>query len=298
VYVPAQRDRIALPAVPGVEHRQVACRGLTFHVAETGEGDPLVLLHGWPQNWYCWRRLVPLLGGRRLIMPDLRGHGWSDAPRGGYEKESFVDDLLALIDALELDQVGLVGHDWGGWTGFLAALRAPDRFSGLLALGIIHPFQRLTPATALQGWRGLYQLVLATPVVAEMALRASPHFLAAAISTATVRRGAISRADRTLYGRIFQDPARARATTQLYRTFVLHELPHLGRYRTQRLRVPTRLMIGDGDPIGSSALLTGWESHADDMAVEVLPGAGHFLPEETPVEVAAAVGSLFSSPAG
>jgi pimeloyl-ACP methyl ester carboxylesterase len=284
--------------VTGVRHRQVACRGLSFHVAEAGDGEPLVLLHGWPQNWYCWRRLVPLLPGRRLIMPDLRGHGWSDAPGDGYEKENLVDDVLALMDALGLDVVGLVGHDWGGWTGFLAALRAPDRFSALLALGILHPFQTPTVAKALQAWRGAYQLLLAAPVVAQAALRASPRFVAAAISAATVRDDANSSAERRLYGEVLQDPARARATTQLYRTFLLRELPHLQRYQGQRLQVPTRLLIGDRDPIGSAAMLSGWQSHADDMTVEIVPSAGHFLPEEAPTEVAAEIKALFGNPSG
>ena len=294
VCVPDAIEPLALPFVDGVRHRQVDCRGLSFHVAEAGEGDPLVLLHGWPQNWYCWRRVVPLLPGRRLIMPDLRGHGWSDAPREGYEKENLVDDVLALMDVLDLDVVGLVGHDWGGWTGFLAALRAPERFSGLLALGILHPFQRPTLATAMQAWRGAYQLFLAAPVIAQAALRASPRFVAAAIAAATVRDEANTDAERRFYGEVLQDPARARATTQLYRTFLLREAPHLERYQTQRLRVPTRLLIGDGDPIGNRAMLTGWESHADDMAVEIVPSAGHFLPEEAPAEVAAAVDALFA----
>ena len=74
-----------------------------MHVAEAGSGPPLLLVHGWPQHWFCWRRVVPLLADRyRLIMPDLRGHGWSDAPRG-YDKEQLATDLLGLLDTLELD---------------------------------------------------------------------------------------------------------------------------------------------------------------------------------------------------
>ncbi len=287
---------VPMPEVAGVRHRWVRVGDLDVHVAEAGEGDPLVMLHGWPQHWYCWRRLVPLLGGRRLIMPDLRGHGWSDAPRDGYEKEQFVDDLVGLLDALGLDRVGLVGHDWGGWTGFLAALRRPERFTGLVALGIIHPFQRPNVATALEAWRGAYQLFLAAPLIAEATMRATPHFVAGAIAAATVRHEGNSAADRILYGKVFQHPARARATTQLYRTFLLRELPRLHRYRTQRLRVPTRLLIGDGDPIGSPAMLAGWETNADDMAVDVVPSAGHFLPEEAPAEVAAAIEDVFGAP--
>lgn len=285
---------VELPHVDGVSHRHVQVAGLSVHVAEVGRGAPLVLLHGWPQHWYCWRRLIPLLPGRRLIMPDLRGHGWTDAPHGGYEKEQLATDLLDLLDALAPEPVGLIAHDWGAWTGFLACLRRPERFTGLLALGIVPPFQRPTVDKALQVWRGAYQLALAAPVVAEAALRSSPRFVASGIAAATVRNDATSASDRLAYGRVIQQAERAKATVRLYRTFLLRELPLLGRYQDQRLSVPTRLLIGDGDPIGSPALLDGWQAHADDMTVAVLAGAGHFLPEETPREVAEAARSLFS----
>ncbi|HZG48918.1 MAG TPA: alpha/beta fold hydrolase, partial [Thermoleophilaceae bacterium] len=86
-----------LPPVAGVTHRSVEVRGVRLHVAEAGEGPPLLLLHGWPQHWWCWRLVVPLLQDRyRLVMPDLRGHGWSGAPRDGYEKEQLATDLLGL----------------------------------------------------------------------------------------------------------------------------------------------------------------------------------------------------------
>src|SRR3954452_11689002 len=157
---------IALPAVAGVTHRRVDVGSMSLHVAGAGSGPPLLFVDGGPQNWSCWHRVVPLLADRyRLIMPDLRGHGWSDAPRRGYDKEQLATDVLGLLDRMEFDTVGYVGHDWGGWTGFLACLRAPQRFTGLLALGIIHPFQRATPAKAVQAWRGAYKVALSTPVL-------------------------------------------------------------------------------------------------------------------------------------
>ncbi len=114
---------------------------MRVHVAEAGDGPPIVLLHGWPQHRYEWRRVVPELSRtHRVIMPDLRGLGWSSVPDGPYDKETLVDDLLDLLDAEWLDEVDLVGHDWGGWVGFLAGLRAPERFRSLTALGIVHPW--------------------------------------------------------------------------------------------------------------------------------------------------------------
>ena len=286
----------ALPRLDGVSSRWLDVNGLGVHVAEAGEGDPLVLLHGWPQHWWCWRRVVPLLRDRyRLVMPDLRGSGWTDAPERGYDKEQLATDLLGLLDALELPRVGLVGHDWGGWTGFLAALRAPERCSGLLALGIAHPFQRPTLGRALQSWRLSYQVALSTPVVAELALRASPHLVEQAVRAGSSRPEVFDDGSALLYGQVLQEPARARASVRLYREFLLREgVPvGLGRYRRTRLTVPTRLVVGDGDPVVTPAVLEGWQGCADDMAVEVLPGVGHFVPEEAPEQVAARVRALF-----
>jgi len=228
-------------------------------------------------------------------MPDLRGHGWSDAPRDGYDKEQLATDLLDLVEVLDLGTVGLVGHDWGGWTGFLACLRAPERFRAFVALSIVHPFQRPTVGKAMQTWRGAYQLALSTPVVAAAALRTSPQLVASAIRAASVRTAAFTSEDLHLYGAILQQPDRARATVQLYRTFVLREVVALGRYRRQRLVVPTRLLVGEHDPIASPALLDGWQNNAVRMTVERLPDVGHFLPEEAPAEVVDAIEVMFGS---
>ena len=99
-----------------------------------------MLVHGWPQHWWMWRHVVPLLAPHaRLVMIDLRGFGWSDAPPGAYDKQTLADDLLAVLDALGLDRVRLMAHDWGAWSGFLACLAAPERFAAFLALGAPRP---------------------------------------------------------------------------------------------------------------------------------------------------------------
>ncbi len=277
-----------LPAVAGVTHRTVQVGDLAVHVAEAGSGEPLVLLHGWPQHWYCWHRVVPLLADRyRLVMPDLRGHGWTSAPAGGYDKEQLATDLLGLLDVLELPQVGLIGHDWGGWTGFLACLRAPERFRGFLALGIVPPFQRPSLGKALQSWRMAYQLPLSTPLLGQALMRAGT---ASQVVRAGSRRPV---SDVATYGEVMQDPARARATVQLYRTFLLQESWRVGRYADARLTVPTRLVNGDSDPVANGALIDGWQLNADDMTVEILDGVGHFVPEEAPEAVAQRAVELF-----
>src|SRR4051794_4053373 len=102
-----------LPQIDGVRHDFIRVNGFRMHVAEAGahDGRPVVCLHGWPQAWWCWHKIMPTLAGAgfRVIAPDLRGHGWSETPGAGYEKAQFADDLIALMDALELDRVNLVG---------------------------------------------------------------------------------------------------------------------------------------------------------------------------------------------
>jgi pimeloyl-ACP methyl ester carboxylesterase len=189
--------------------------------------------------------------------------------------------------------VGLVGHDWGGFSGFLAALRAPERFTGFVALGITHPWQSPSAGRALHAWRLGYQVALSTPVLAERLLRASPRVIGQGVLAGSTRTDAFTADDVRLYGELLQQPERARATVRLYRTFLLHDAVRLRRYADARLTVPTRLVVGDGDPVAAGPFLSGWEGHADDMRVEVLPGVGHFVPEDAPDAVAERAGELF-----
>src|SRR6266545_408806 len=93
-------------------------------------------------------------------MPDLPGFGWSDMPNdNNFQKEKLAKDIIQLIDALQLKQVGLIGHDWGGWIGFLACLEKPELFSKYLALGITYPFG-VTHLLLSQYQRFLYQIPL------------------------------------------------------------------------------------------------------------------------------------------
>ena len=94
-----------MPQVDGVRHRFQAAGGLSFHVAEAGEGEPLLLLHGWPQHWYCWRLVIPELAKHyRVLAMDLRGFGWTDIAWEGLDKETMADDVANVMSALEIDR--------------------------------------------------------------------------------------------------------------------------------------------------------------------------------------------------
>jgi pimeloyl-ACP methyl ester carboxylesterase len=279
-----------LPAVDGVSHRTVSARGVDFHVAESGAGESIVLVHGWPQHWWSWRRLVPLLAPHaRLLMPDLRGFGWSSVPADGYDKRTLADDLLAILDELGLERVRLVGHDWGAFAGFLACLAAPERFSAFLALSCPPPMGRPNGRQLREAWRFAYQPILASPVLGER-LIASESFIRRLIRAGTADPALWSDDDLHAYAGVLAEPIRARASVQLYRTFVLREV---GRTGGGHLRVPTRAMTGDRDGAVTPVLLEGAERHGDDLVTEVVAGCGHFLPEERPELVAERALALF-----
>jgi pimeloyl-ACP methyl ester carboxylesterase len=281
---------VELPELDGVTHRDVVARGLRFHVAEAGAGDPVVLVHGWPQHWWTWRHVVPLLAPQaRLVMMDLRGFGWTDAPPGAYDKQTLADDLLAVLDALGLERVCLIGHDWGAWSGFLACLAAPERFPAFLALGAPRPGGRHNARQLLEVWRFAYQVAIASPVLGRR-LVADRRFVERLIVGGAVQRQAWTPEDLRAFSAVLAEPARARAAVSLYRTFLAREV---ARAPHGRLRVPTRIMVGARDPAIPAVLLEGADDDGDDVSVEFVPECGHFVPEEQPELVAQRARELF-----
>jgi pimeloyl-ACP methyl ester carboxylesterase len=282
-----------LPRLEGVTHRTVLARGLRFHVAEAGAGAPVVLVHGWPQHWWMWRHVVPALAPHaRLVMIDLRGFGWSDAPPGAYDKQTLADDLLAVLDALDLDRACLMAHDWGAWSGFLACLAAPERFAAFLALGAPRPGGRPSARQLREVWRFAYQVAIAAPVLGRR-LVSDPRFVERVIMGGAVQRRAWTPADLRVFTAVLAEPARARASVRLYRTFLAREV---ARGPRGRLRVPTRIMVGSRDPAIPVVLLDGAREDADDVSVELVPDCGHFIAEENPALVAQRAREFFSLP--
>jgi len=265
-----------LPELQGVRHDYVDAGGLRTHVALGGPEDapPVLLVHGWPQNWWAWRHVIPKLTERfRVIAADLRGHGWSEAPSGGYDKEQLASDVLALLDALGLDRVSYVGHDWGGWTGFLAALRSPERFSRLLAVAIPHPWADPNPAQigAVLG----YQVPISLPLIGS---RAADPMIRRILQ---VGRGGdrLSPAEVQL----FAGHIPPHVTVSMYRTYLTQEILPIvrGRYARAQLQVPSTVFTGVLDLITRGST-SGPVAGQPQLSVEVLDGVAHWIPEQRP----------------
>lgn len=267
------------PDLAGVTHDYVDAGGLRTHVAVAGSEDapPVVLVHGWPQNWWEWRAIIPALAQRfRVIAPDLRGHGWTDAPSGGYQKEQLASDLLALLDALGLERVTWIGHDWGGWTGLLAALRAPERFDRMLSVCIPHPWTSPDPRrlAVMVSYQGPISLPFVGPRVANQMVR---RILQTGRGRDPLPAADVAR---------FADHLPAEVTVAMYRTFVTREIVPIarGRYTDQVLQVPTSLLLGARDPV-TRGIEPGSVPSQPQLHVEVLDGVGHWVPEQRPQAV-------------
>ena len=274
------------PPVPGVRHSFVDTDRLRIHLAEAGpeDGEPLLLLHGWPQHWYEWRGFVPLMSDRyRMLMPDLRGLGWSEVTERGYEKEELARDQIALLDALGIERVNLIGHDWGGFAGFLLCLLAPERVERYLVTNIVHPWPRTSVRQLANVWRLWYQVPLVAPVLGPRFTR-----IPGAIKRALKQSGPLSDADAEAFEAPLRQPERAKATSRYYRAAWAHDFPLMsrGHWREYRLTVPTLGIFGADDPVITPRSMAGYEPYADDMRIEFVDGVGHFINDVRPELVA------------
>lgn len=261
------------PGLPGVRHDYVNAGGLLTHVAVAGPEDapPIVLVHGWPQHWWAWRGVIPKLAERyRIIAPDLRGHGWTEAPAGGYEKEQLAADLVAMLDALGVERVTWVGHDWGGWVGFLA-----ERIERMLALCVPHLWTKPhLRQVALLSYQGPVSLPFVGPRVAGRMVRA--------VLLTGRGRDLLAASDLAVFAEHIPDEV----TVAMYRTFLTQELVPiaLGRHTHAVLEVPTTLLVGERDLV-TKGTPSGPVDEQPQLHVEVLAGVGHWVPEQRPQSI-------------
>lgn len=124
-----------------IQHKTIQANNINIHIAEIGEGQPILFLHGFPQLGYSWRHQLLSLSslGYRAIAPDLRGYGDSDAPPSPttYTLHHVLGDLVALLDCLKIDKVFLVGHDWGSFIGWWFCRLRPDRIKAYVSLSVV-----------------------------------------------------------------------------------------------------------------------------------------------------------------
>ncbi|HEY8584767.1 MAG TPA: alpha/beta hydrolase [Capillimicrobium sp.] len=267
--------------------------GLRVHLGELGDpGDPAVLmLHGWPQTHWEWRHVGPAVAaeGYRVLMPDLRGFGETEITEHGMDPETFARDQVALLDALGVDRTFLVGHDWGGYTGFLLAARHPDRIRAYLACNTPQPWAKVSAKMASELWRSWYAVVLASPLGPELMRRTD---LVKRALMADTRGQGFTDDDLERFAAAFRPVERAKAAQRLYRSYgktALSTLRGGSGAGVPPLQVPARLLFGTRDQAISTELVRGFPG------LELVPDVGHFIVDERPQLVVQRALDLFGS---
>jgi pimeloyl-ACP methyl ester carboxylesterase len=260
-----------------IQSLQIPARGLVFDALAAGPptGEVVVLLHGFPQTSACWTPLLETLAaaGYRAVAPDQRGYspGARPATVAAYRMPELVADVVAIADRLGAARMHLVGHDWGGVVAWTLAGRHPDRVATLTSVSTPHPraFARALVAGT-QALRSAYIPVFRIPRLPEFLLggrrQRGLHWL-----LAQDRLGA-EWVD--TYTRALAQPGALSAALAWYRAATPFSL------RAPRVTVPTLYVWGSGDAaLGPRAAVTTGRWVTGAYRFEVLPGAGHWLPE-------------------
>jgi haloacetate dehalogenase len=283
-------------AESGVVHASARVNGVRLHYVTAGDGPPLFLLHGYPQSWIVWRKLVPLLAPHfRLVMPDLRGYGDSDKPLDGYDKRTMAQDIRELARHLGHSRFHLCGHDRGGRVAHRYALDHGETLTGLFLVDIVPTrtfFERVSKETAQGTWHWFF---LPVADLAETLIGANPeavlrHFL----RTWAGHPEAIEEAAVQEYLRTFRMAGTIRATCADYRAGIGVDLEQDRADQDKRVTVPLRVVWGGMGRLDNAFdVLGAWREKALQVEGRAIVTSGHFVSEEAPQELADEIRGFF-----
>ncbi|MBV9999309.1 MAG: alpha/beta hydrolase [Verrucomicrobia bacterium] len=264
---------------------------LRLHCVEAGpqHGPVTLLLHGFPECWWGWRRQIAPLAraGLRVVAVDQRGYGTSDKPRGvhAYQLDLLAADVIALAEALGVRRFRLAGHDWGGVVAWWAAARFAERVERVAILnaphpGVLGPYLFRSPMQAL---RSSYIAFFQLPWLPEVALSARNFRALRTMLRRTSRLAAFRAGDFAIYRQAWSQPGALTAMLNWYRA-----LPRKWRI-PERVRVPALVLWGTQDPALESGLAEASLGLCDSGSMRSFDTIGHWLQHEGGNTVTAAL---------
>ncbi|MBM6405588.1 alpha/beta hydrolase [Phycicoccus sp. CSK15P-2] len=263
--------------------------GVRLHYVSGGSGPLLLLLPGWPQTWWEFRRIMPALAGsRRVVALDLPGMGASDKPEGGYDKKSMARVVAGFIEQLGYERADVAGHDVGSQVAFALAATHPERVERVALLDILHPDEsnyefRMLPHKdmPLFPWWFAFNQVQGLP---ERLIEGRAHHLIDWVfDTFLPDPEAVSPLDRAVYADAYDSPDAIRGGNGWYQAFP-QDIEDLADY--DRLTMPVLGMVsGLADGMFAAHMQQTLPQQAADARVVVIPEAGHYFVEEAPDEV-------------
>lgn len=285
-------------------HGTASVAGVRLHFVEGGEGAPILLLPGWPQSWYVWRAVMPLLvsTGRRVIALDPRGMGDSDRPASGYDMRTVAAEIHGFVQDLGLTANGpldVVGHDVGTWIGYAYAADWPKDIRRLALFDARPPGVGPPPAPGipsqdlnLKTWHFAFNRLDDLPEI--LLAGRELEFLTWLFRAKSVRHWAITPADLDEYVRVNAAPGATRAALSYYRAAFSPEGLEQSRARTERRLDMPILAFGAETGVGGGLIET-MRLVATDVRGGVFAECGHYMPEEAPRAVAEQVLKFLSA---
>jgi len=258
-------------------HHMASVNGIQMHYVIGGQGDPIVLLHGWPQTWYEWRHVIPALARNyTVIVPDLRGLGDSSKPITGYDGKTVAEDIHQLVEQLGFKDIFLVGHDLGALVAYSYTAAHPSEVRGLVILDV--PITGFSPAlNSTRLWHIPFHMVRDIPeTLVEGKER---EYLTWFYSNYSYNPAAITKEDIDEYVSHYSAPGGMRAGFEYYRAFPI-DAEQIKEYSKAKLPMPV-LALGGEYSFGSAAL-DSMKSLATDVHGGIVPLSGHWIAEEQP----------------
>lgn len=271
-----------------LENSFIHINGLTLHVIQAGpeDGQPVILLHGFPEFWYGWRNQIDALTreGFRLYIPDQRGYNLSDKPKEieAYSLDVLADDIIGLIDHIGLEKAVIVGHDWGGAAAWWTANKFPERLAKLAVLNIPHhaAFSQALREQPAQRRRSWYMAFFGMATLPELIIRRANWW--------PLRRWAFggSKAftddDIRMYTKAWSEPHAMTSMLNWYRA--IQQAPP-ERLAGPRIAVETLLIWGEKDPVFKKELAQTSIDLCNDGQLIYIEDASHWVQHEAADEV-------------
>ncbi len=273
------------------QHSFVNTNRIRLHCVTKGEGDLVLLLHGFPEFWYSWRYQIPALARHfKVVVPDLRGYNDSDKPTSGYDLDTLSADIRGLIEALGYQKAHIVGHDWGGAIAWHFAQKFPPLLDRLAVLNAPHPrrFLQELSSNLDQQRRSWYLFACQVPGLPEWLIQNNlKDFVKNLFREQAVRKGAFSSEDTQMYQAALEKPGVLSAILNYYRQFLSPGNWLFEGWKTpDRITVPTLVLWGEEDTLLSKKLTEGLDKLiAAPFKLRIVPQCGHWIQQEVPQTV-------------
>lgn len=280
----------------GWQHHFIQTNNIRLHCVMQGEGDLVVLLHGFPEFWYSWRHQIPALSRHfKVVVPDLRGYNDSDKPSQGYDLDTLTADIRGLIESLGYARAHIVGHDWGGAIAWNLAHQFPQYLDRLAVLNAPHPqrFMQELVSNIDQLRRSWYLLALQVPALPEWLIQQNllrqnlPSIVKNLFQEQATRKGAFTSADTEIYRAALEKPGVLSAIVHYYRHLLAPQAWISNWLRSPTpISVPTLVLWGEDDFLFSQKLVEGMETIVKaPLRLKLLQQCGHWIQQEVPQTV-------------